>query len=66
MPDLATNPAAVALAIDGASMNSDNNAVFEAFSWHDCHIWDIELRAGDFDTGDWCSDLVLDIGYIAE
>lgn len=47
-------------------MNSDNNAVFEAFSWHDCHIWDIELRAGDFDTGDWCSDLVLDIGYIAE
>ena len=35
-------------------------ADFDRLSWHDCHIWGIELRAGDADDGDWTSDLVLD------
>ena len=41
-------------------------ADFGRFSWHDCHIWGIELRAGDPDDGDWTSDLVLDIDFIVE
>jgi hypothetical protein len=39
---------------------------FEQLSWHDCHIWDIALRAGDPDEGDWTSDLALDIDYILD
>ena len=41
-------------------------ADFGRLSWHDCHIWGIELRAGDPDDGDWTSDLVLDIDFIVE
>jgi hypothetical protein len=41
-------------------------ANFDHLSWHDCHIWGIELRAGDPDDGDWTSDLVLDIDFIVE
>ena len=41
-------------------------ADFDCLSWHDCHIWGIELRAGDPDDGDWTSDLVLDIDFIVE
>jgi hypothetical protein len=41
-------------------------ADFERLSWHDCHIWGLELRAGDPDTGDWLSDLALDIDFIGD
>jgi hypothetical protein len=33
-------------------------------SWHDCHIWSIEIRAGEPEEDDWTSDLVFDIDYI--
>jgi hypothetical protein len=39
---------------------------FDKLSWHDCHIWAIELHAGDSDAGDWTSDLALDIDFIVE
>lgn len=39
---------------------------FDRLSWHDCHIWGIELRAGNPDEGDWTSDLALDIDFIVE
>ena len=39
---------------------------FDQLSWHDCHIWGLELRPGDPDEGDWTSDLVLDIDFIVE
>ena len=45
---------------------SDAEAAFSSLSWHDCHIWAIELRPGDPDEGDWTSDLALDIDFIAE
>ncbi len=41
-------------------------ADFDRLSWHDCHIWAIELRAGDPDNGDWTSDLAFDIDFIVE
>jgi len=39
---------------------------FERLSFHDCHLWGLELRAGDPESGDWTSDLALDLDYIAE
>jgi hypothetical protein len=42
------------------------NADFDTLSWHDCHIWGIDVRAGNADDGDWTSDLALDIDYIVE
>ena len=39
---------------------------FERLSWHDCHVWRIELRAGDSAAGEWTSDLVLDLDYVVE
>jgi hypothetical protein len=39
---------------------------FDRRSWHDCHIWGIEICAGDPDRGDWTSELVLDIDFIVE
>ena len=39
---------------------------FDQLSWHDCHIWGLELRAGDPEEGDWTSDLVLHIDFIVE
>jgi hypothetical protein len=42
------------------------DADFDRLSWHDCHIWAIEWRAGDPDDGDWTSDLALDIDFIVE
>ena len=41
-------------------------ADFERLSWHDCHIWSLELRVGDPDEGDWTSDLALGIDWIEE
>lgn len=41
-------------------------AEFDQLSWHDCHIWGIELRAGDPAEEDWTSDLALDIDFIVE
>jgi hypothetical protein len=41
-------------------------ADFDRLSWHDCHIWGIDLRPGDPDAGDWTSDLVLDIDFIVD
>lgn len=41
-------------------------ADFDRLSWHDCHLWGIELRAGDPDDGDWTSELALDIDFIVE
>jgi hypothetical protein len=41
-------------------------ADFDRLSWHDCHIWAVELRAGDPDEGDWTSDLAFDIDFIVE
>lgn len=41
-------------------------ADFDRMSWHDCHIWGVELRAGDPEEGDWTSDLALDIDFIVE
>src|SRR4051812_33968265 len=40
-------------------------ADFDRLSWHDCHIWGIELRARN-GTDDWLSDLAFDIDYIVE
>ena len=42
------------------------DADFDGLSFHDCHIWAIELRPGDPDEGDWSSDLALDIDFIVE
>ena len=42
------------------------DADFAELSWHDCHIWGLELRAGEPDEGDWTSDLVLRLDYIVE
>jgi hypothetical protein len=41
-------------------------ADFERLSWHDCHIWAVELRAGDPDEADWTSELAFDIDFIVE
>jgi hypothetical protein len=41
-------------------------ADFDRISWHDCHIWGIELRSGDPAENDWTSDLVLWLDYIVE
>jgi hypothetical protein len=45
---------------------SYTEADFDRLSWHDCHIWRVELCAGDPEEGDWTSDLVLDVDYIVE
>jgi hypothetical protein len=41
-------------------------ADFDHLSWHDCHIWGLQLRAGDPDEADWTSDLAFDIDFIVE
>ena len=41
-------------------------ADFDRLSFHDCHIWGLEFRAGDSDRAEWVSDLALDIDYIVE
>jgi hypothetical protein len=41
-------------------------ADFERLSWHDCHIWRLELRTGDPDQNDWTSDLAIDLDFITE
>ena len=45
---------------------SYTEADFEHLSWHDCHVWRIELDGGDPDARDWTSDLVLDVDFISE
>lgn len=47
-------------------MMSYTEADFDVLSWHDCHVWAVEFRAGDPDEGDWTSDLALDIDFIVE
>jgi hypothetical protein len=42
------------------------DADFERLSWHDCHLWRLEIRAGDPGVDDWTSDLALDIDFIVE
>lgn len=42
------------------------HAEFDSLSWHDNEIYAFEFRVGDPDEGDWTSDLVFDIDYIAE
>jgi hypothetical protein len=39
---------------------------YEKLSWHDCHIWGFELRAGDPGAGDWTSEIAFDIDYIVQ
>jgi hypothetical protein len=41
-------------------------ADFDRLSWHDCHIWAVEVRVGDPDEGDWTSDLALDVDFIVD
>ncbi len=38
-------------------------ADFEHLSWHDCHIWGLDLHVGDPDEDDWTSDFVFDIDF---
>ena len=45
---------------------SYTEADFDRLSWHDCHIWGLDLRAGDAEEQDWTSDLAFDIDYIVE
>ena len=47
-------------------MTTHTDADFERLSWHDCHIWGIEFRAGEPELGDWTSDLALDLDFIAD
>lgn len=49
-----------------ATSMTHTEADFERLSWHDCHIWGLDFRVGQPDEGDWTSDLVLDIDFIAE
>lgn len=37
---------------------------FADLSWHDCHVWGIEIRAGVPEEEDWTSELFFDIDYI--
>jgi hypothetical protein len=39
---------------------------FDRLSLHDCALWGVSWRVGDPGEGDWTSDLVLDLDYIAE
>jgi len=41
-------------------------ADFDRLSWHDCHIWGVEIHAGDPEADDWTSDIALDIDFIVE
>jgi len=41
-------------------------ADFENLSWHDCHLWRIDLVTGESDEDDWTSDLVLGLDFIVE
>ena len=51
----------------GLNMDATHTeADFDRLSWHDCHIWGFDLRAGDADEEDWTSDLVLDLDFIVE
>ncbi len=42
------------------------DAEFETLSWHDCHIWRLDLQVGDPDEDDWTSDLVVGVDFIVE
>lgn len=47
-------------------MVSLTDADFDSVSWHDCHIWGVSIGAGDPETGDWTSDLTIDLDFIVE
>jgi hypothetical protein len=44
----------------------NTEADFDRMSWHDCHIWGLQLRVGDGRADDWTSDLVFDIDFITD
>ncbi len=56
----------LAFGIWSETMRVRTEADFDALSWHDCHIWGMDLRPGDPDRGDWRSDFVLHLDFIAE
>ncbi len=39
---------------------------FETTSWHDNYIYGLSISIGDFEAGDWRSDLIFDIDHIVE
>ncbi|NKB49809.1 MAG: hypothetical protein GKS02_10680 [Alphaproteobacteria bacterium] len=39
---------------------------FDDMSWHDVIVYGLQFDVGDASQGDWRSDLVFDIDYIAE
>lgn len=43
---------------------SPTPAPFDPVSWHDCHIWGLDIVAGAPHENDWASDLVLDIDFV--
>ena len=47
-------------------MDAIDTEAFERLSWHDCHIWRLDLHAGTPAEDDWTSDLVLGIDFIVE
>jgi len=47
-------------------MTTYTEADFDGLSWHDCSIWGLEFRVGDFEDDDALSDLALDIDFIVD
>jgi len=45
---------------------TSTEADFDRLTWHDCHIWGLDLHVGDPDEGDWTADLVFNIDFIVE
>jgi len=41
-------------------------AEFDRVSWHDNHIYGVQISMGDIEQDDGRSDLVFDIDYIVE
>jgi hypothetical protein len=50
----------------GGNRPRTTDAEFEHLSWHDCHIWGLEFRAGEPDEKDWTSGLVIRLDFIVE
>ena len=45
---------------------TQTDAEFDQISWHDCHIWRLAFLGGDPESGDWTSDLAIDLDFIVE
>ncbi len=56
---------AISVACDKPMAIKITEADFERLSWHDCHIWGLDLRVGDPDEQNWTSDIAFDIDFIA-